>query len=84
MIKGSEKYGLSPETAIVGNTLLPAVVYNDVELIKPINGQCYIVCNGGNNYHLAFWDDELGFINQIGQIPKEFKYWTELPIYNGR
>ncbi len=57
------------------------VNYKSVNVISPIDGQCYVVSDGVSNYNLAFWDDKMGFINQYGPLPNILKFYTELPIY---
>lgn len=56
--------------------------YRSIEDELPIKGKTYIVCDKtGQNYHLAFWDDEYGFLIQFGALGQEFVMFTELPIY---
>jgi hypothetical protein len=75
-----ENVDLKNETPTFGNVLLPAGVYLNVNEIKPKQEQAVIVNDCGDCYELAFWDNDLGFINQHGKLPNKFEYWTELPV----
>ena len=58
--------------------------YLDINEAKPKNESVCIVNNGAENYHLAFWDEENnGFLNNTGYLPKEFNKWIYLPINVG-
>lgn len=74
------KTSLNNENQAIANVLLPAGVYSNVNKIKPKQEQPVIVNDGGDCYELAFWDNDLGFINQHGKLPNKFEYWMELPI----
>lgn len=71
------------ETPMMADPLLAAGVYTNVCDKKPVNGNCYIVCDPiGQNYHIAFWSDELmDFVNQTGKLNESFVMYTPLPIY---
>lgn len=55
--------------------------YNNIETSKPLNEQPCIVCDGNVHYELAFFSEDLGFINERGILPEKFKYWKDLPTY---
>ena len=58
--------------------------YSNINEAKPKNESTCIVNNGGNNYHIAFWDEEAnGFVNNTGYLKQEFNKWIYLPINGG-